>query len=143
MTEETKVPQNTESEKTEKAGQHTKAERLQFNVTIDNRFSEELKVISQKLDWGKFVEEPNNIPKKQAKLGFKTWGAPHSATGTTGFIKYQVGDNQNQFFEIHWTIPFIQSSSYTINKSRDVDVKVEGWGGSFDSETVLIRVGPA
>jgi hypothetical protein len=142
MSEETKVPQNTESEETERAGQ-AKAERLQFNATINNRFSDELKFVSQKLDWGKFVEGPNNIPKKQVKLGFKTWGAAHSATGTTGYVKYQVGQNQDQYFEIHWTIPFIQSSTYEIKKSSDVEVKVEGWNGSYDSETVIIQVSPS
>lgn len=142
MTEETKVPQNTESEETERAGQ-AKAERLQFNATIDNRFSEELKVVSNQLDWGKFVEGPNPIPKKQVKLGFKTWGAAHSATGTTGYVKYQVGNNENKYFEIHWSIPFIQSSTHEIKNSSDVKVNIEGWNGSYDSETVIIRVVPA
>ncbi|NJM61971.1 MAG: hypothetical protein HC849_20060 [Oscillatoriales cyanobacterium RU_3_3] len=90
MSEETKVPQNTEVEETERAGQN-KYESLQFNATINNRFSEELTVASPNISWGKFVEGPNNIPKKQVKIGFKAWGRQDSPSGTEGRVKYQVG----------------------------------------------------
>ncbi len=145
MSEETKIPQNTEVEETERVGigPTLKFESLQFNVTINNRFSEELKVVSQstKIFWGKFVDGPYNVPKKQSKIVFQAWGRDSSPSGTEGTVKYQVGDAQNIFFEIHWNVPLSGSSSMNINKNG-VKVSPEGWNGTRWSENVLLIVGP-
>jgi hypothetical protein len=139
-TEETKEPQEPEFDLTKSAARY---ESLQFNLTINNRFSEDLIVVSGagKPNWGKFVDGPKNISKKKAQVALRAWGKDSSPSGTEGTVKYQVRNDPSKIIEIYWSVPLRGRSSYNVKAPSSITHSSEGWNGSYWSENVVLTIG--
>jgi len=123
------------------------SEMIQMICGINNRTDQTLKVQSKHLQWGKWEDvgnfPPVDIPPKTNKGAFRSSGRQGSASGTQGYVVYQLGDDPNAIITITWDVPWAPGAKNTVTATtfnEDVSASVEGFVGSGPVESVTVRV---
>ena len=118
---------------------------LQFNATIKNNCSSALVYVGHDFEYGRWngLEPYNNpIPKWRSRLAFKASGRSDSASGTTGWVKYELESNRNKWvkikFDVVWS-PF-KSNKMSVETSNRVSANTRYFNGSGSVETPTIEV---
>ncbi|WP_411141612.1 aegerolysin family protein [Streptomyces sp. x-80] len=97
------------------------SENLVFGCQLKNLTGGLLKLKYEHLDWGKWTDLGNHAPvdleKKFDGEAFRSSGRQSTATGTTGTVIYQLGDNPDQWVKIYWSIPWVTGSTNTLELS--------------------------
>ncbi len=123
------------------------ADSLQMICHINNRTNQTLKFQSEHLVWGKWADPPNqypvDVPPKESVLAFRSSGRSNSASGTEGYVVYQVGDESETTVTIYWDVPWAAGSSNKVTTKtshQDIAASIEGFAGSGRVEDVIVKV---
>jgi hypothetical protein len=102
---------------------NTMANSLQFHLWIKNRSSKTLTFREIHLDHGNFnnpdvgAKQPAaSIPPKSEMLAMVVTGAETSATGTEGWVTYNV-EGTGQYVKMYWDVPWSAGSQNTCSAS--------------------------
>jgi hypothetical protein len=123
------------------------ADSLQFHCTINNRCDVPLKLKGSSHSWGRWYptesDQPKEVPAKQATKAFSSSGRTSSASGTEGYVIYQLGDDANAWIKIYWDVPWAPGSDNKVNleeSHEDIVVAMEGFVGSGSTESIILKV---
>jgi hypothetical protein len=74
-------------------------------------------------------------------VAFHASGRQGSTSGTQGWVKYQLGDDNTMQFKFAWDVQYIGANTWNQESSNDdLVIAVDGWNGSGTAEAPLITV---
>jgi Aegerolysin len=122
------------------------AETIQCNASIFNRSNTQtLTLVDSGLTWGKWtMDPPKSVAQGETVQGPHSSGKEGAAAGTTGWVKYQFGDDEKLSAKFSWDVvwdPF-GTNKYTteVGDNRRVMIAVEGWSGTGSVETPVVEI---
>ena len=100
------------------------AENRYIYAVVNNKTDTALEPSSSHLSWGKFNTVPIAVPAHRIdNPAFQSSGAAGSATGTEGWVKYDLG---GETITISWDVPYTGANSFKISASGDTSVSSDG-----------------
>jgi hypothetical protein len=121
------------------------SENIQCNASIWNRSKGlKLALTGKDLSWGKWTEDaPQLIAPGVTASGPHSSGRQGSASGTEGWVQYQLGDDENDWAKFSWDVPWAPGAANTYRTdvgSDSIIISVDGWHGSGASEAPIVSV---
>jgi hypothetical protein len=104
-----------------------------------------LRLIDSGLEWGKWTEDaPKSVAPEMTAAGPHSSGRQGSASGTQGYVTYQLGDDPDDWAKFSRDVPWLAGAANTYRTdvgSKRIFITVDGWHGSGASEAPVVEIG--